>query len=119
LNGHGDAIVRADLGQGRVIQVEARTPALSPEADVGLLDTIKKRENLPFDGVTGSIEAIAERVTAALANVKPDKATVEFGIDVALETGGLTGLLAKGSGSAALKITLEWVPEPAADGDDG
>src|SRR3954471_6721236 len=121
----GDSeIVWADLGDGRVIQVEARsTPLLAsgsdPEADVGLLDKLRRGEPMSFDGVTGSIEAIADRVTASLTRAKPDKATVEFGIDVGIETGGLTGLLAKGSGSATLKITLEWVRDPAEDDGNG
>jgi hypothetical protein len=105
---YGDTLVPADLGNGQVIQVAVRTTG-DPETDVGILEGLRKRDGpLPFDGVTNSIEAIADKVTAALANVKPEKAAVEFGIDVAVETGGLTGLLAKGSGSATLKITLEW-----------
>jgi hypothetical protein len=108
VNGSNE-IVRADLGNGRVIEVEARTIRdLDPERDVGILDKLRGREPLSFDGVTGSIEAIADKVTASLTRVRPDKATVEFGIDIGVETGGLTGLLAKGSGSATLKITLEW-----------
>ena len=120
---YGETLVRADLGDGRVIQVEARTsgdaasPTGDPEADVGLLDAIRKQEALPFDGVTNSIEAIADRVTAALESARPEKATVEFGIDVGVETGGLTGLLAKGTGSATLKITLEWAPGAAKEGE--
>jgi len=48
-------------------------------------------------------------MTAALARVKPDKAIVEFGVDVAVEGGGLTALLVKGKGTATLTVTLEWV----------
>jgi hypothetical protein len=120
---YGETLVKADLGDGRVVQVEARTsgdltrPTGDPEADVGLLDAIRNQEALPFDGVTNSIEAIADRVTAALESAKPRKAAVEFGIDVGVETSGLTGLLAKGSGSATLKITLEWEPGAAEQGD--
>jgi Trypsin-co-occurring domain 1 len=114
VNRNAETLVMADLGGGRVIQVEARTtgdPARltgDPEKAVGLLDKMRKGEPLSFDGVTNSIEAIADRVTAAFEHVKPDKASVEFGIDIGVESGGLTGLLAKGTGSATLKITLEW-----------
>ncbi len=124
MNRNTETLVRADLGGGRVIQVEARTtgdptsPTGDPEADVGLLDAIRNREALSFDGVTNSIEAIADRVTAALERAKPDKAVVEFGIDVGVESGGLTGLLATGTGSATLKITLEW-EAGAAEGTGG
>ncbi len=118
MDGYGDTLVSADLGGGRVIQVQARAaPTGDPEADVGILDKVRSRDKMSFDGVTDSIEAIAERVTGALERVRPDKATVEFGIDVGVESGGLTGLLAKGSGSATLKITLEWEPTSAGGGD--
>jgi hypothetical protein len=93
-------LVRADVGGGRIIQVEARTT--DPEADVGIGDV------LSFQGVVDSIEAIAESMTAALAKVKPDKATVEFGVDVGVEAGAITSLLVKGTGKATLTITLQW-----------
>ena len=47
-------------------------------------------------------------MSEALARVKPDHATVEFGVDASVEAGGLTALIVKGTGSATLKITLEW-----------
>jgi hypothetical protein len=115
---HGGTLVRADLGNGRVIQVEATPSGLTgtgdPETDVGVLDALRGREALSFDGVTEAIEAIASRVTDALTSAKPEKATVEFGVDIGVEAGGLTGLLAKGSATATLKITLEWSGERAA-----
>ena len=103
-----DNLVRADVGNGRIIQVEARPATGDPEADVGILDRFRATDAMPFDGVTDSIEAIAERVTNALSRVRPDKAKVEFGIDVGVESGGLTALLVKGTGTATLKVTLEW-----------
>jgi Trypsin-co-occurring domain 1 len=101
VQGSADKVVKADLGDGRILYVEART-AGDTETQVSV------RDLLSFDGVTDSIEAIAQRVTAALASVKPNKATAEFGLDIGIESSGLTGLLAKGTGTATLKITLEW-----------
>jgi hypothetical protein len=103
-----DNLVRADVGGGRIIHVEARPATGDPETDVAIQNRFKATEAMPFDGVTDSIEAIAERVTNALSRVRPDKATVEFGIDVGVEAGGLTALLVKGTGTATLKVTLEW-----------
>jgi hypothetical protein len=40
--------------------------------------------------------------------VRPDRGTVEFGIDVGVESGALTALVVKGTGTATLKVTLEW-----------
>jgi len=97
-----DVVVRrAKVGTDQVILVEARTSG-DREEDVGA------RDLLSFDGVEQSITAISERVIAALTHVRPDRASVEFGIDVTVESGALTGLLAKGAGTATLKVTLSW-----------
>ncbi|MEA2241535.1 MAG: hypothetical protein QOD24_1091 [Solirubrobacteraceae bacterium] len=97
-----DVVVRrAKAGTDHVILVEARTSG-DREEDVGA------RELLAFDGVEQSITTISERVMAALTNARPDQASVEFGIDVTVESGALTGLLARGSGTATLKVTLSW-----------
>lgn len=114
---YGDTLVPADLGNGQVIRVAVSATTGDPEADVGILDALRNREApLAFDGVTSSIEAIAQKVTAALSSARPEKATVEFGIDVGVEAGALTGLLVKGTGSATLKITLEWSGDSAEQG---
>lgn len=100
MNGSPSGLVRADLGNDRVVAVEVVN--IDPEAPVGI------RDLLSFEGVTQSIEAIADSVTAGLERVQPDRAAVEFGVDVGVEAGGLTALLVKGTGTATLKVTLEW-----------
>ena len=97
-----DVVVRrAKAGADQVILVEARTSG-DREEDVGA------RDLLAFDGVEKSITVISERVMSALKRARPDRASVEFGIDVTVESGALTGLLARGSGAATLKVTLSW-----------
>jgi hypothetical protein len=86
---------------GTAVLIEIR-PETDPEQDVGALP------NVSFDGVVDSIEAIARRLAGALTTVKPDKATLEFGVDIGLESGSLTALIVKGTGTATIKITLEW-----------
>lgn len=61
-----------------------------------------------FSDVTRAIRDIAAEINGALAIVAPKKATVEFGMQIALKSGKLTALLVEGSGSASLKITLQW-----------
>jgi hypothetical protein len=95
-----NSLVKVDLGGNRFIAVEAHN--VSPERPVGIGDV------LPFEGLSNSIEAIAERMTAAFDRVKPDRAAVEFGVDVGVESGGLTALIVKGTGTATIKVTLEW-----------
>ena len=98
-------VLAVDLGNNQTILVEARTDGDSdPEARVSVADKV------PFDGVAESIDAISSRIVGALERAKPDKATVEFGLDVGVEAGQLTSLLVKGSGKATINVTLEWSP---------
>ncbi len=61
-----------------------------------------------FADVTDAIEEISNTLAASLAKIKPQKASVEFGVEIAVESGRLTAILVKGTGSASLKVTLEW-----------
>jgi hypothetical protein len=82
--------------------------ALGEEEEIGARD-------VDLDGLTRSLRAVAETVTdslvAGLGKVKPEKVTVEFGCEVGVETGGLVAVLAKGTATANLKVTLEWTPK--------
>jgi hypothetical protein len=61
-----------------------------------------------FKEVTDAIEGIANAVVKTLKKTKPRSGSVEFGLEVGVESGKLTALLVKGTGTANLKITLEW-----------
>ena len=92
-------IIKAELANGGTLHIQATI--LGGEEEVVFA--------LPsFEGVTHAIEGIAQSVVSTLEKVKPQKASVEFGLEVALESGQLTALLVKGSGTSNLKITLEW-----------
>ena|SRR5947209_5113129 len=92
-------IIQAQLANGTVIDIQATV--LGGEEEVAF--------TLPsFKAVTEAIEGIAESVVTSLQRVKPRKASVEFGLEVAFESGQLTALLMKGSGTSNLKIILEW-----------
>lgn len=100
MNGDPHDLVKADLGDGCTVAVEVQN--VDPEMPVGIGDT------LSFDGVSNSIEAIAQHITGSLQRINPRRASVEFGVDVGVESGALTALLVKGTGTATLKVTLEW-----------
>lgn len=61
-----------------------------------------------FREVTNILEGIAEAISSTIQKVKPHKATVKFGLEMALESGQLTAVIVKGSGKGNLEITLEW-----------
>lgn len=96
-------IVKAELANGSTLNIQATI--LGGEEKVAF-------SLPPFREVTDAIEGIAESVVTTLQRVKPRKASIEFGLEVALEAGHLTALLVKGSGTSNLKITLEWGEPP-------
>jgi hypothetical protein len=77
------------------------TPA-DIDQKIGITDVFDFRE--VCDGLSEIINAIGEKLESA----KAKKTVVEFGLEVGVEAGHLTALIAKGSATANLKITLEW-----------
>lgn len=92
------------LPNGVEIRVEASMSS-DPESDVAYSPIT---DALHLDNIKGAIEGIAQLVTQAIEKVAPTKASVEFAIEVGLESGKLTALWVKGTGTANLKIAMEW-----------
>ncbi|HEV2635382.1 MAG TPA: CU044_2847 family protein [Actinocrinis sp.] len=61
-----------------------------------------------FDGVRDTVEAVAGQLAEVWRKVRPDEASVEFGLCIAAKSGKLLGLLVDGGTEAALKVTLTW-----------
>jgi hypothetical protein len=95
------------------IRVEATPVKRSGDSDVSF-ESVK--EALAIDNMQGAIEGIAQTVLSGLRTVAPHKASVEFGLEIGLESGKLTALWVKGSGKANLKITMEWCFTSGPDG---
>lgn len=91
--------VAVDLPNGAVAYIEVARPMT--EQDVAL-------ERIPFESISRTIEGVAESLHAAMSKAKPSKASIEFGIEVGVESGQLTALIVKGEGKANLKVCLEW-----------
>jgi hypothetical protein len=71
------------------------------------------REDVAFDlkqfqPVAEMIEGVVQMIAVPIQQAKPKKATVKFGMEIAMESGQLTAIVVKGSGKANLEITLEW-----------
>lgn len=93
--------VPVELADGTRIMV--RASLLGGEGDVAEVDKL-----LSFANVNATIEGVSKSINEAINKVMPKKASVEFGIELALESGQLTALVAQGSATTSLKITLEW-----------
>jgi len=101
--------IPVQLSNQATIRVEAARPL-----GVGLEEDVASSSRIySFDRIRDALEGVASEVVTALARVKPQRATVEFGIDIAVESGQLTALLVKGTGTTTLKVTLEWETDPS------
>ena len=92
-------IVPVQINENITVMVEAKE--LGGEQDVS-------NQLLNFEGVTDAIEALTGAIATTINKVKPDKATVELGLDIAVKSGKLTALLVEGTGKGNIKITLQW-----------
>ena len=81
--------------------IRAEVASFGDNEDVGLA-------GVSFEGVGKSLKAIAEEIGEVLADIKPSRASVEFGLEIGMESGQLISVLVKGTGSATLKVTLDW-----------
>jgi hypothetical protein len=90
--------IPVELPNGMIIKVEV---AHTGREDVAFT-------TLSFKQVTDALEGIVDAIAGTLQKVEPKKATVKFGMEVAVEAGQLTALLVKGSAKGNLEITLEW-----------
>lgn len=61
-----------------------------------------------LSAVMGTLEGMSLAVKSALAKARPDKVSVEFGLELAVKAGTLTAMLVDGGGTASLRVTLEW-----------
>ena len=99
--GERDQIVPVVLTDGTVVHISA-TP-LGGDEDVADL-----KSALSFGEVSRTVESFARELSTCFDRVSPDRASIEFGIEVAVEAGNLTALIVKGSAKGNLKIVLSW-----------
>jgi hypothetical protein len=104
---HQTQIVQVQLSDGSQISVEA---TLIGEQQVAF-------EVIPFEQIGKAVEGISKEIAAIIKKVAPDKATVKLGLDIGLETNGITVLLAKGASKANLEVTFEWDQNARKEGD--
>ncbi len=89
------------LPNGASIKIE--TAQIGGQKDVSSSLNIK-----PLLEISEAIEGIVQAISAPIQKVKPKKATIKFGLELAMESGQLAAIIVKGTGKANLEITLEW-----------
>ena len=103
--------VPVELPNGVTISVQALSPG-------GARDVGSRDGNFDLGEVGRALTGLAELAKDAIAKATPDTASVEFGMDIALESGKLTALLVSGSTTASLKVTLGWESAKSASASD-
>ncbi|MEO0405465.1 MAG: CU044_2847 family protein [Bacteroidota bacterium] len=68
-------------------------------------------DNFSFEEIDSALLGITDAIKRTIQKVKPQKASVKFGIEIGVESGNLTAIIVKGASKANLEITLEWEQE--------
>jgi hypothetical protein len=91
------------------VQLEDGTTILVEVTQTGREDVANEASK--FKAVTDALGGIVQAIAEPINRARPTKATVKFGMELAVESGKLTAVLVKGSGKANLEISLEWTKE--------
>jgi hypothetical protein len=68
----------------------------------------KAINNLDFGQISSAVVNLANELQGAFRQTQSTKVAVEFGIQIGAETNGISNFFIKGSGNAAIKVTIEW-----------
>lgn len=101
-------VVEVQLPNGAVALVQAR------QVDGGGA-TKTALGRLDFAGVVATLEGVTEAIRGAVAKAAPSRVSVELGLELAVRSGVLVGLIVDGETAASLTVTLEWERTGAAE----
>ena len=99
-------IIPIILADGTEIKIEATE--ITPIDDSGESEVSSKTTVYEFEKVKTKISAISNEVISAVEKKGLTKVSVKFGIEIGIETDGITAIFAKGTAKANLEVTLEW-----------
>jgi NTP-dependent ternary system trypsin peptidase co-occuring protein len=96
----------------RVVEVRLPNDTIAfvraTDLDEGTADQAMWTSAFDFEHIAGTLEGIAESIRAAVDKAKPSSTRVELGVELAVTSGKLVGLIVEGGGRGALTVTLEW-----------
>jgi hypothetical protein len=99
-------------GERRVVEVDLPNGATGlvavRELDGGGADKVGWQDRFDFQGVSDTLEGVADALRASMVRARPTKVTVELGVQLAVKAGKLTALIVGGDAKATLTVTLEW-----------
>ncbi|MFI1963886.1 CU044_2847 family protein [Streptomyces pathocidini] len=99
-------IQRIELPGGEVVlaRVTGESGYGADDEDVGVLDAVAAKVEQLREVVTG----VGAAVLDAAAAVRPDEASITFGIELAAKSGKALAVLADGEAKASVQVTLTW-----------
>jgi hypothetical protein len=65
-------------------------------------------DGLHLEDICRKVNEVVGAVMSSMKALETKRTVLEFGVEIAADTGGLTALIVRGSGKANLKITAEW-----------
>jgi hypothetical protein len=95
-------VVEVRLPNGTVAFVRAT------DLDEGVADQAPWTGQFDFEHIAGTLEGLAESIRAAVDKAKPSTTRVELGVELAVTSGKLVGLIVDGESKGALTVALEW-----------
>lgn len=94
-------IVVVKFPDGRTVKFEAEVAGGEERVALGL-------KSIDFDQIGQTIETVLSSIQDTMQKLAPRKASVKFGVKLAVESGQLTALIVKGQGEANLEVVFEW-----------
>lgn len=95
----GERVIEVELPNGAVALVRAA------EIEGAGAEKVAWPDRFSFGDVAATLEGVAQAIRDAVERVKPDKVSVELGIELVVK---VTGLIVDGQGKGSLTVTLEW-----------
>ena len=97
-------VINIRLPNGELMKAEIKS--LGGERDVRSGDIFNFEEfTRKLEGV---VVGVAGGVRKSLNILEPTRVSIEFGVEIGVESGQLTTLLGKGTTSTSFKVTAEW-----------
>ncbi len=97
----GERVIEVELPNGAVALVRAA------EIEAAGAEKVAWPDRFSFGDVAATLEGVAQAIRDAVERVKPDKMSVELGIELVVKSGKLTGLIVEGEGTGTAKTVSE------------
>lgn len=98
-----DNYILIELENGGIVKV--LNTQISEESDVSD-ETMKGK----FSEILPSITEVCSDFLEMLKKTNPTKASIQFGVDLGIESSGIIALITKANANTNFQITLEWEP---------